>query len=54
MVVTSWMREEKLERLLTNPPTIMEGAVVAHSSGITTRSSTEDTRGREGPARRVL
>ena len=33
-VVTSWIREEKLEMLLPNPPKITKGPVVAESNGV--------------------
>jgi hypothetical protein len=33
-VVTAWIRDEKLERLLPNPPTITRGQVVAESNGV--------------------
>ena len=33
-VVTSWIREEKLEKLLPNAPKITKGSVVAQSNGV--------------------
>jgi hypothetical protein len=33
-VVAAWIRDEKLETLVPNPPKITTGNVVAHSNGI--------------------
>ena len=34
-VVTTWIRDEKLETLIPNAPKITSGQVVAHSNGVT-------------------
>jgi hypothetical protein len=33
-VVASWIRDEKLETLIPNPPKITSGEVIAHSAGV--------------------
>jgi hypothetical protein len=34
-VVASWIRDEKLESMIPNPPKITSGKVIAHSNGVT-------------------
>ena len=34
-VVASWIRDEKLETMIPNPPKITSGKVIAHSNGVT-------------------
>jgi hypothetical protein len=34
-VAANWLRDEKLETLLPNPPKVTSGEVVAHKNGIT-------------------
>ena len=34
-VVATWIRDEKLETLIPNPPKITSGKVVAHGNGVT-------------------
>jgi len=33
-IVTSWIREQKFDSLLPNPPKITDGQVVVHSNGV--------------------
>ena len=34
-VVATWIRDEKLESMIPNPPKITSGKVIAHSNGVT-------------------
>ena len=34
-VVAAWIRDEKLEALIPNPPEITSGEVIAHGNGVT-------------------
>jgi len=34
-VVASWIRDEKLDSMIPNPPKITSGKVIAHSNGVT-------------------
>jgi hypothetical protein len=34
-VVATWIRDEKLEALIPNPPKITSGKVIAHGNGVT-------------------
>jgi hypothetical protein len=34
-VVATWIRDEKLETLIPNPPKITSGKVIAHGNGVT-------------------